>query len=234
MASTDWTVMTDSLLVSVVDRGVTTGITPPNGGGNFIYGFNSLTVAVGAVGLFTNQVNFAPMASGMSIRGAIQRGVSGGVSNFAPFILAAIQGTSVNDNAYIFGLGDDDPHHIVLKKGTISTGLPDLAPDAPNNGIMLRSTASYSPGTWLHLRLDMIVNLNGDVLLQCFENDLTSNAVTAPVWTAIGGMESFTDDALQVATGSAPYTSGRGGFGIYVADVTRRGYFDHIEVARQL
>jgi hypothetical protein len=234
MASADWTIMTDSLNISTVDRGVTFGIARPNGGGNFVYGFNSLVVATGAVGLFTNQANFAPMAKGVSITAAIQRGVSGGPEGFAPFIFACGQGPSVNDNAYILGLGDDDPHHIVLKKGVISTGLPDLVPDAPNNGILLRSTDSYDPGTWLHIRLDVVVNLNGDVLLQCYENDLTVNAVTSPSFSSIPGMTQFIDDTLQVASGSAPYVSGRGGFGFYVEDVTRRGYIDHLTVARQL
>lgn len=234
MASVDWTALTDGLDVATVDRGVTNGIARPNGGGNFIFGFNSLTTSEGAVGFFTNQVNFAPMAKGCSVTGAIQRGPSGGVTNFAPFLLAGIQGTSVNDSAYVFGLGDDDPHHIVLKKGVISTGLPDLVPAAPSNGILLRSNATYAVGTWLHLRIDMIVNDNGDVLLQCFENDLDTNPVTAPVWTAIAGMEEFIDDALQINSGSAAFTSGRGGFGFYSKDVTRRGFLDHIQVFRQL
>lgn len=234
MSSSDWTELSDGLDVATVDRGVTTGIARPNGGGNFIFGFNSLTTSEGAVGFFSNQVNFAPMAKGCSIRGAIQRGPSGGVINFAPFLLAGVQGTSVNDKAYILGLSDDDPHHIIVKKGVISTGLPDLAPNAPSNGILLRSTATYAVGTWLHIRIDMIVNLNGDVLIQCFENDLDVNPVTAPSWSAIAGMENFIDDALQVNSGSAPFTSGRGGFGFYSKDVTRRGFFDHLQVFRQL
>jgi hypothetical protein len=234
MSSADWTEATGGLAIGVVDRGVTTGIARPNGGGSFVHGFNSLSVATGAVAFFTNQASFAPMAKGTSIYGAIQRGVSGGVTGFAPFIFAGLQGTAVTDLAYMLGLGDADPHHIVLKKGILSTGVPDLAPDAPNNGVLLRSTATYSPGTWLHLRLDMIVNLNGDVLLQCFANDLTANAVTAPVWVAIPGMTEFIDDALAINSGSAPYTSGRGGFGFYVEDVTRRGFFDQLVVNRQL
>jgi hypothetical protein len=234
MGSSDWTELTDGLNSTTVDRGVTNGIARPNGGGNFIFGFNSLTTSEGAVGFFCNQANFAPMAKGASIFGAVQRGAGGGNTNFAPFLMVGIQGTSVNDEAYMLGLGDDDPHHIVLKKGVIASGLDDLAPDAPNNGILLRSNDTYDPETWLHLRLDMIVNLNGDVLLQCFENDLTVNAVTAPSWSAISGMTEFIDDALQINSGSAPFTSGRGGFGFYTKDVTSRSYFDHVVVSRQL
>jgi hypothetical protein len=91
------------------------------------------------------------------------------------------------------------------------------------------------PGTWLHLRLDMVVNLNGDVLLQVFQNNLTSNPLGgAPSWQAIPGMPEFIDDALGINSGSQPFTSGRAGFGFFTKDVTRRGFLDHVEAFRQL
>lgn len=62
MASTDWTYLNDGLDIATVDRGVTAGIPRPPGGGSFLFGFNSLTAAKGAVALFANLVNFAPMA----------------------------------------------------------------------------------------------------------------------------------------------------------------------------
>lgn len=237
----DWTVLTDSLSVASLDRGATAGIERPNGGGNFVYGFNSLEVISGAAGLFTNGVGFAPMASGGTVRGAIQRGPSGGVSGFAPMLFIGLQGPSVNDLGYILGLSDGDPHRIALVKGRIVDGVPDLAPDPDGNTVLMRSTESYAPGTWLHLRLDMIVQGTGDVLLQCYANDLDANPVTAPLWAVIPGMEGplypaitgFVDDALAVNTGSAPYTSGRGGFAFACEDVTRRGFFDHLQVGRQ-
>lgn len=235
MAEADWTLLTDSLDSVTVDRGVTTGIARPPGGGNFAHGFNSLVVAAGAVGLFANQVNFAPMAKGASIRGAIKRLPSGGPTGFSPFLFAGHQGTSVNDAGYLLGLADGDPYHLVLKKGTMADGVPDLAPVPASNGVLLRSAATFNPDTWHHLRLDMIVNLNGDVLLQVFENDLDANPLGgAPVWVAVPGMEQFIDDALQINSGSPAFTSGRGGFGFHSEDVTRRAAFDHVEVFRQL
>ncbi len=235
MAEADWTELTDGLVIATVDRGVTTGIARPPGGGSFVHGFNSLIVATGAVGLFANQTNFAPMAKGASVRGAIKRLVSGGPTGFSPFMFAGHQGTSVNDSGYLLGLADSDPYHLVLKKGVLGTGVPDLVPDAPNNGILLRSTSTFSLDTWHHLRLDMIVNDNGDVLLQVFENDLSANPLGgAPVWVAVPGMVEFVDDTLQINSGSAPFTSGRGGFAFHTVDVTRRGAFDHMEIFRQL
>lgn len=234
--------MTNNLPIGEVDRGATSGVTVPNGGGTFVYGFNSLQVVAGAAALFANQVNFAPAAKGGSVRGAVKRGLSGGNTGFSPFLFIGGQGPAVEDNGYLLGLGDGDPYHIVLKKGRIVDGVPDLAPSPATNGVLMRSVATFTPDAWHHLRLDMIVQGTGDVLLQVFQSDLETNAVTAPVWAQIPGMEGplsptidgFVDDALQVNTGAAPFTSGRIGFGMQAADTTRRGFFDQIEVARQL
>lgn len=231
MASTDWTYLNDGLDIATVDRGVTAGIARPPGGGDFLFAFNSLAAADGAVALFANQVNFAPMAKGGSIRGCIQRGPGGGPLGFAPFLFACAQGPSVNDSAYLLGLSDEDPHRIVLRKGAIVSGLPDA--DGP--GVLLASTGTFAQGTWLHLRLDVIVNANGDVVLKVWQNDLNAHPLDeTPSWQAVPGMAQFIDDHLGINSGTQPLTSGRAGFGIQVADVTRRGFFDHIEVLRQL
>lgn len=248
MGSTNWGALTDDLNIASIDRGVTTGIARPNGGGNFVYGFNSLIVTPGAAGWFVDAVNFAPTPAnkGGSIRGAIQRGISAGTGAFAPLFFLLGQGTSVNDNAYILGLQDDSPYRIALRKGSVVSGVPSGAanPGGPNN-ILRRSTATFAPGAWHHLRLDAVVNLNGDVILKVFANDLGANSVAAPVWAAIPGLEDpalvashgvgtcFVDDSLGVNSGSASYTSGRMGFGFRSADISRRGYFDHIEAFRQ-
>lgn len=232
MAEADWTEASDGLSAGTIVRGVSAGITPPNGGGTFIFGFNSVGVTAGAVAYFTNQVNFAPMSKGGIITGAVQRGVSGGNLNFSPFLFIGLQGTSVTDTCYLLGLTDEYPHRIALRKGTLSGGVPAGAPGSL--GILARSTSTVSPGTWKHLRLDMIVNVSGDVVLKCFESDLAAHAVTSPSWTAIAGISDFVDDRLYVATGSAPLLNGRAGFGFASADVSRRGYFDHLTCSRQL
>jgi hypothetical protein len=243
MSSTDWTELTNSAASSIISRGVTSGIARPNGGGSFLYGFNSLLVEPGTVGLFANQTSFAPTPAnkGGSVSGAIKRGVSGGNENFAPFLFIGLQGPAVADNGYVLGLADGDPYHIVLAKKSLVTLLEDLAPDPTQNGILLRSSASYSLDTWHHIRLDMIVQGTGDVILQAYSSDLDTNPVTAPAWTVIPGMEGdqyptitgFVDDSLGVNSGSAPYTNGRIGLGFRSEDTTRRSYFDHLEVARQ-
>ena len=232
MAQSDWQDLNDSISAASLARGVTSGVTPPNGGGSFIFAYNSLDASAGVHGQLVNIANYNPAAKGASIRGALQRGISGGPLLFAPFLFAGLQGASVNDTAYQLGLGDLDPHHIVLRKGSLVTGLPDNAPGS--NGVLRRSDATYSPGTWVHLRLDVIVNLNGDVILRCFKNDVVVNGVDSPSWVAIPGMDDFVDDPTQINSGSAPLLDGRMGFGCYKGASTRRAYVDHIEALRQL
>lgn len=235
MAEADWTELNDSLSSGSVVRGVTAGFTPPPGGGSFVYGFNSLDTSIGAVGFFVNLVDFAPMAKGGRVTGCIKRSASGGPTGFSAFLFIGLQGPSVNDEGYLLGLSDADPSRIVLRKGAISAGLPDLAP-ASGNGILRRSTTSVDidADEWVHLRLDMIFNDVGDVRLQVFQNDLVANPLGgAPVWAAIPGMAEFVDDALGVNSGSAPFPSGRAGYAFRTSDVTRRAQFDHIEIRRQ-
>lgn len=246
MAEADWTVFTDDLNIAALDRGVTTGIPRPNGGGSFVFGFNSLTTAPGAAGYFTNQNNFAPTPAnkGGRITAAIQRGLSGGQEGFSPFLILQAQGPSMNDSAYMLGLQDDAPHRIAFRKGALVGGIPSAAPGT--SGILRRGTTTYALGTWLHLMFDAVVNLNGDVILKALQNDLNANPVSAPVWTPIPGLENaglvathgagtiFVDDALGVNSLSAPFTNGRMGFGFQSQDTTRRGFFDQIECKRQL
>lgn len=234
MAQADLTFLTDGLDIANVDRGVTAGQTPPAGGGTFVFGFNSLQVVTGAVGLFGNQTNFAPMAKGGSVRAAIKRGTSGGTTGWAPFIFIGLQGGSVNDNGYLLGIQDTDPPHIILRKGTVVAGLATGTPDPAVNQILTRSTDAVAIDDWIHLRLDMVVNTSGDVILKVFRNDLTVNDVDAAIWESIPGMADFTDDSLGINTGSAPFTSGRAGFAHQNSDVTRRSFFDHVEILRQL
>ena len=231
MASTDWAYLNDGLDIATVDRGVTAGIARPPGGGNFVFAFNSLTADQGAVGLFTALSGFAFMAKGGSIRGVMQRGPGGGPTGFSPFLFLCCQGLSVNDKAYLLGLSDDEPHRIALRKGTVAVGLPDA--DGP--GVLLKSEASFTQGTWVHLRLDVIVNTNGDVVLKVYQNDVVTHPLgTAPDWQPVAGMVEFIDDALGINSGTQPLAWGRGGFGFAVKDVTRRGYFDHLELLRQV
>lgn len=232
MGEIDWTIAGDSLSQAGIDRGVTNGEPRPNGGGSFVYGFASLEVTTGSVVLFANQANFAPNAKGGSVRAALKRGVGGGKVGFSPFIVVGMQGSTVSDEGYLLGLSDADPSRIALRKGVINFGVP--GDNVGDGGILAVSTDTFGVDVWLHLRLDMIANGNGDTVLRAYRNDLDVNPVSAPAWEAIPGLDTVVDDTLGVNTGSAPFTSGRLGFGFASQDVTRRGYVDHVEVFRQL
>lgn len=237
MASNDWTALVNALSPGSVARGVTAGIAAPAGGGSFVYAMNSLTSAVGVVGLYASpqlpNVNFNPMLEGGEISCALQRGVGGGVTGVAAFIFASLQGNDVADLGYILGLADGDPCHIELRKGSLALGLPDENVGGAN-AILRRSTATFSPGTWVHLRLEVVDNDNGDVVVNCYQNDLAANDVDAPVWSAIPGMAQFIDDAVGVNSGSLPLIGGRAGFAARFTDSARRAYFDHLVVAKQV
>ena len=228
MAEADWTFLADGASAASIDRGVTTGITPPTGGGLYTFGFNSLVATPGAVGLYANQVNFNPLAKGGSVRGAVSRLPSGGNTGFSPFFFIGAQGNSVNDNAYLLGLEDDDPHQIVLVKGPIASGIPD--DDVGSGGVLAKSTLEQAADTWVSLRLDMVTNGIGDVRLFGF---YSYGSVGSQAWTDAFSGE-IVDDGLGILSGSTPYTGGRVGFGFRSEAATRRAAFDHVEVYRQI
>lgn len=234
MASGDWGVSTGSLATSSLKRGVSAGFPKPSGGGTFAYGFNSVANVVGCTVLYANVADFTPTADGGEISAAIQRAPSTGKTGFAPFLAICIGGTAVSDKAYMLGLGDGDPSHFILRKGAMSDGLPDVAPGT--QGILRRSTATYDAETYYHLRLEAVANANGDVVINCYQSDLTAHSVASPVWTAINGMTQFIDDAAGIASANAgltgadifPYASGYMGYGMRVANIGRRAFFDRI------
>ncbi len=241
MAEVDWTVLTDSKTTAEIAQGVTVGVTPPNGGGTFVYAFNSLAAIDGASGLYTNQANFGDgtgMLKGGYIQGAIQRGPGASTIDFAPMFFFSLQGTSVNDIGYLLGLSDADPTHIILRKGKPSEGLPETV---GSNGVLVAGSIALATATFYHLRLEVVVNDTGEVILNVFQNDLDANTIGAPVWVPVPGMDTiapatgraFVDDALGINSGSIPLIGGRAGKAFRTTDITRRGYFDHVRIARQ-
>lgn len=244
MAEADFTELTGVLATSSVKRGVTQGITPPNGGGSAIYGFNSLINTTGVVARHTNLVNFNPASKGADVSFAMRRGLGGGQTGWAAMMFACLGGVDVGDVAYILGLSDADPGKIVLRKGDLATGLPDAA--VGSAGVLAVSTDSIAIDLWVHLRLEVVVNVSGDVVLNVYRNeDLATNDVTSPVWVKIPGMSDFPggapggqtaiiDDVLGVNTGSVPFLTGRAGYGMHSTSDVRRAYFDHHVFGRQL
>jgi hypothetical protein len=149
---------------------------------------------------------------------------------FSIGVFINLQATTVSDKAYILGLADSDPSPIVLAKTSLSAGLD---PSDQSLKILRTSSQTYTWETWLQLRLDSIVNPNGDVVLKCAQNNLVSHACTSPTWEAIPGMADFIDDALGIASGSDPLGGGYGGFYFQATDTERRGFIDEFGMDRQ-
>jgi hypothetical protein len=135
----------------------------------------------------------------------------------------------------MLGFQDEEPSHFALIKGPPSSGIIAGPANPGGSPVLKRSTITYSAGVWYHLRLDAIVQTGGDVTLKCYySTSLGTSGVTSPTWVPIPGLETFTDDALSVNTGSAPYTQGRIGYGMRSNDTGRQFFIDHVEVLRQL
>lgn len=232
MSSTDWTVATGSSGTGNIRRGPTDappyGV--PNGGGTFAHGFGSAVSTQEVVALFHNGSGFSPTAKGGRVVGAMCRagkGSDGGNNDlYCPLMFVNAQGVNISDEAYILGMTEEEPSRIILAKQALNLGL------SPTTAGMIRlSTATFAKGTWVDLRLDVIEQPAGDVLLRVFQNaDLATNPVTARVWTAIAGMADFSDDKLGHATGSVPFTGGgRIGFGFFSRAASNRyAYFDQV------
>lgn len=236
MAETDWGIIGSD--AQYIRRGVTAGFTPPNGGGSFVFGFRSTVAEDNVVGLYYNVTKYNPLvdedsnATGGSVRGALQRYTSANALGFSVFLFMNLQGTTSSDTGYLLGLSNNDPHEIMLAKTTPSAGL-----DPTDTATVLRSSSqTYNVGTWLHLRLDAIVNPNGDTVLKCFQNDLTvpANEVTNPDWVAISGMDDYIDDSLGINASSNPLAGGYAGFGFESTIVSAHALVDHVEVYRQM
>jgi hypothetical protein len=140
-----------------------------------------------------------------------------------------LMATTTSDQAYILGLSDNDPSNIVLMKTSIGGGL-----DPTQTTLILKiSSDSFLWDTWIHLRLDSIVNPNGDVVLKCFKNNL-KNLCTTPVWEPITGMADFVDDSLGIASSSNPLGGGYGGFFFQSSISGVRGFIDQFQMFRQM
>lgn len=232
MASADWTALDDSLDTSVLARGAVAGMSPPSGGGTYVYALNSKVAAEGAGGIFINNTNnpgFGPTTKGGQITGAIKRMSGAAATGWSPFFFVQAQGTSVNDNAYLIGLEDADPARIVVVKGAIINGIP-LATTVNS---LMRSDASFDLDEWVHLRIDVIREPSDDILIKLYSSDLGSYPVGSPSWVALAGCEEFVDDSLGIATGSPGYTGGYMGIAMQVDGITRRSAFDYITAQKQ-
>ena len=244
MGQQDWGDLEGSLEDADLKRGVTAEISGPNGTNGFVYGYNSLDSTVtGAHGKYVDLTGFTPTGSdlvtpdgGGSIRGAIRRVASTNNTGMTPMLFFCAQGgpPNVNDQAYMLGLLDADPYKIVLAKGQIIGGIIEAIEETK---ILAVGSQQYSmgDGLWHHLRMDPIVQPNGDVLIKVYESDLASRQVDNPDWQPVSGFDpdGYIDDVLEITSGSAPLWGGYAGYAFAVNEaLNRRGAFDAIQAFR--
>ncbi len=247
MSSVDWAETSDCASQAAVPHGVVNAAAVgggPPGGGSFVYAANSATNAPGAVMLYTAVTGFSPVTKGCDVRGALQRGVSGGATGYSAWLFAQLQGPSSLFGAYMLGLADGgSAAHLVLQRAAPAGGMPDNAPGTSSSGTLRRSAATYAPGTWVQLRLEVVLNTNGDVVVNCYQNDLTAvgASVSTPTWVPVPGMDQLVDDAVGwnlsnlLARGpTAPLSPGFMGFGMQSSNAARRAAFSWLETVAQL
>lgn len=228
MAGEDWALLGSSLSLATIDRGVTNAIDIPEHAGDYVFGFASKLPTIGAVGVILDTgVTFG---AGANITGLIRRGPSGGELGFSPFFYLCAQGQDTGSLAYLLGLSNQHPYRIALAKNRIVDGVPP----STYSTVLRSSEETFLPSTWHHLRFDVTVNRNGEVLLDAFANDLALHSVLDPVWESIDGMSQFIDDPFGVNSGSEPYTGGLAGFGFTSSDVARRAFFGYIMMNKQV
>lgn len=215
MAGADWIPLAGGLPTSDVLRGATRGLAGPGGGGSFVYGFKSITTAMGMVALRAQQAGFAPTAKGGVISGAILRGMGLGASFFQPFLFWGAQGISVASAAYKIGLSDENPSKLILAKGAISDGL---------NVPYSTATETIAIGQWIHVRFQAYQSL-GALTIKVFRNNIDSNP-GVPVWEEVPGIDTIID--------SSPLLGGYAGIAIRTEDMFRYALFDNIKIERQL
>lgn len=220
-------------------RGVSAGFTPPSGAGTFIYGFRTLVSTTGVGGKFCNIANFKPIAGtkkGGSMTFALKKLTSG--ITMAPFF-GLFKGTDPTvAEGYYVALTQESSFKIGLFKGTAMSGMSATAAHK-----LRTSTATYSLNgdglaAWFHIRLDILVNPHGEVVIDVYQNDLAAHLVTAPAWAAIAGLTQFIDDPLGYHSGgtSTPHLDGfYPVYGMYTnSGVGEAVLFDHGTVHRQI
>ena len=236
MSASDWSYL--SGINGSVKHGPTLEVEPPSGGGDFAYGFNSSDVAgSGVVALVVTTVGL-DFPKGGEIAAALTK-VSPQGDGQSVFVFSQIgDGTevgAVSDSVYLLGIQDDPTNRLVLCKGPVSNGIPNGDPGTDNGGtrIIAKGSESVDPGAWVHVRLQAIVQVGGDVLLVAEKNEIPLGST--PVWEPIPGMQDrIVDGVTEITTGSAPLVTGRSGIGWHFQNTNKSAGIDYITGARQV
>ena len=216
--------------------GTSAVFTPPPGGGDRTYTWRAADANVNGVhALYADVANYNPIPGnfGGSIRGALYRADGSSATDHSVFLFFQQQADNATATGYMVGLSPETSSHLVLVKGPLSAGIPTSA--VKTDGVIARSTSTFAQGAWVHVRLDVVVNPNGDVVLNTWTNNLDVNDVLTPVWTAVPEMSGIIDDAIGWNTGTPGLNvGGRLGFGYHATASGTAGAVDHIGAIRNV
>jgi len=245
VAQADWITITNMASSADVAHTPTMAPSLEPKDGDFTYAFMSHVADVKFSGLCCAAVNFSPLAdvhshhAGGSIRGYMRKHTPvSGPALFAPmFFIASSSGApDLDDNpsAYKLGLSEQaaagSPYHITLAKGS----LRDSGVKATTGDYLLRGTTSYTTARWFGLRLDVLFNPQGEIVLNVYED--TANNPVSPIWTRPAGFpDAYVDDGLGLLSGTLPLTGTLYvGFGQWSSQVGCCSAFDYLQISRQL
>jgi hypothetical protein len=238
MAEADWTTITNALTSPNVREGVTMAFQLAHAdAGAYCYAIHSINAVTGFAGKRCEIADFNPVAAlkGGSISAAFKKYSSNAA--YAPMI-GLINGVdALSAEGYFLGLTSGSSYHIGLKKGSMNAQMSGSGSDILSLSDAAYTAVGNSQTGWFHLRLDVLVNPHGEVILNVYENDYLINGVTGAAgnWAAIPGMSQVIDDPTGIMTGKAPYTSGL--FFVFGTFIENAGgsvaLFDHIEISRQ-
>lgn len=241
MGSADWDDAAGSS--GQVRRGVTYALGAPPSAGSVSFGAKSESSSPAAWAMHANQTEFDPVVPGKGsmVLGAIRAAHVSSAPRSCPLVFAALQPdplppptpgpADIGSAAYLLGLSSSG--RLTLVKGAPSDGIPDAVPGTM--GVLRRSDQVFAPEAWLHVRLDVVVNATGDVVVRARRNDLAAHTLALPTWEEIPGMALVIDDRLGMNTGSRPFgviSGGYAGFGAHHPVIDSVATFGRVDVLR--
>lgn len=237
MALSDWSTASGS--EGGVLHGPTLEVPPVEpAGGDFTYAFNSSdTAGSGAVVLEYDHPSF-DFTLGAKISGVLTKTATEGEGCSVFLFCNHGDGTGVGttvDEGYLLGIQNDGSNRIVLAKGPLANGVPagEAGSTVSTTKIIARSSNSLAANEWIHLRLQAIVQIGGDVVLVPEYSTVAIGGT--PVWQPLPGMQDrYVDGVTEQLDAGPPIIIGRPGFGFEFTATTKGAAVDYIEGARQV
>ncbi len=124
MALANFALVANGLPVTSVDSGVIHLEDAADGGGNFVFAFNTILASAPGVQAYRSAVTgYAPLTNGGTVRAALKRGLTAISAGFDHFIFIGLATDDVGDFAYCLGLEEAQPARILLRRGLLSEGV---------------------------------------------------------------------------------------------------------------